>query len=440
MRKIKLVIFSSILHDNVSVMGSREPLFEALRGFAEVELVYPAMLSSDRNRFRSMFDYDGSSSGKDILVNDENTRTVCFIATGGTEELFRQYMDLIPRPVILLSDGFHNSLAAAFEISTFLESNGIGCCLLNAPLDYNPLYFKTLEQKIFGEIPPISAEDLSSRNCSPYFGKADRKVLSGKRIGLLGQASSWLIASEIDVPLVEAEYGVKFVNVPLSDVENAFASVDEQDRTVKKTVLKMSGYLSDGRTEADLVKAARLYAAIRSICSDNKLDAVTVKCFGLLESCSTTACLALALLNDEGTVAGCEGDIPALWTMLYAREVLGKQSFMANPSSSNRSELTIDFGHCTIPLGMVHGYRLPSHFESSTGIGISGSLPSGRYRIIKFSGKALDRFYSVEGSVIMNTNVPQRCRTQVRFKFDCEEDFNGFFTTAKGNHIILLPL
>lgn len=417
MKKIRLVLFASMLHESGSVLGSREPLFEALRSFSDLEISYPT-----------------------LPLKNDGCRTICFIATGGTEELFRQYMQAnnLHEPVILLSDGFHNSLAAAFEISTFLMQSGKECCLLNAPLDYNPDYFKTFGQKIFGSIPPIASDDLSSRNTSPYITKGELNLLARQRIGLIGGSSPWLISSDIDRTAVESTYGVSFTDIPLSKVESAYAGMSSDDRRVKKIVTTMERYLSGDRTPSDLEKAARLYAALKDICSEYKLNALSVKCFDLLHEARTTACLALALLNDEGIVAGCEGDVQALWTMLYAKLALKRQAFMANPSSSNRAELTIDFAHCTVPLGMLHGYRLPSHFESSIGIGIAGSIPSGRYRILKFSGSRLDRFYSVSGSILMNTNVPQRCRTQIRFKFDSEADYNGFFTTAKGNHVILV--
>lgn len=435
MRKIKLILFSSALHDGASVMSSREPLFNALRSFAELEIIYPSMLCTGN----ANGPYDGSTDNK-TLETGKDERTICFIATGGTEELFRQFMDFVPKPVTLLSDGFHNSLAASFEISTYLEQNGIEFTLLNAPLDYNPNYFKTLEQKIFGELPPIQSDDLSSRNQHPLYEKSDRKALAGKKLGLIGGSSSWLISSNVDTAYVEAEYGVKFISIPLSEVEELYKAVSEEDSAVKKICNRMVGLITDDRQPKDLADAARMYVALKQISLKYQLDALTLKCFGLLDSCKTTACLALSLLNDEGVVSGCEGDVPSLWTMLYAKEVLGKTTFMCNPSSSNRAELTLDLAHCTIPLSMVHGYRLPSHFESSIGIGVAGSMPSGRYRIIKFSGSKLDRFYSVEGNLIMNTNVAQRCRTQIRFKFDNEADFNGFFTTTKSNHVMMVAL
>ena len=179
--------------------------------------------------------------------------------------------------------------------------------------------------------------------------------------------------------------------------------------------------------------------ALMKLVEKYRLTALTVKCFDLLDSCRTTACLALARLNDDGIVSGCEGDIPALWTMMavYARR--GKVPFMANPSSSDRERLRVDFAHCTVPTSMTESFTLPTHFESGIGVGIAGILPTGRYSVVKIGGRRLDRFYGAEGTVTANTKIVQRCRTQVSFRFDSPEDFDRFFANRLGNHIVLVP-
>ena len=430
--KLHLVIFSSALHDNTSVMGSRLELFEGLRRFAELDLVYPSMLATatDVNG-----QFDGSTSTGRTLVDAENEKTLCFIATGGTEEIFRNYAEALPRPVLLLSDGLHNSFAASFEIKSYLAQRGIASTLFNAPLDENPEFYKSLEESLFGaETVP---DTLTPSEPLPKFPKAVVKAFEKTRIGLIGGASDWLIASGIDREAVTKNYGSTFVDIPLRDLEVAFAAMPDDTPELRSVCTRLERFLTDDRTPEQLREAARMYLALRKICVDKNLNALTIKCFGLLNSCHTTACLALSLLNDEGIVSGCEGDIPALWTILYARYAYGVPAFMANPSSSNRREWTIDFAHCTIPLTMVHGYRLPSHFESQTGIGIAGSVPSGRYRILKISGEKLDQYYAATGDIIMNTNIPQRCRTQIRFRFASEAEFDRFFRVSKGNHIIL---
>jgi L-fucose isomerase and related proteins len=430
---VNLVIFSSMLHDNESVMNSRKALFEGIRSFANLEITYPSALAAGSPVLESLMD-GGNRAGRS-LPNGNHCKTVCFIATGGTEEIFRNYVESLPRPVLLLSDGLHNSFAASFEIRTYLTQRGIRSLLMNAPLECGPEFFAYMEEALFGE---QESPDLSTPSDPlPKFPKAVLKAFDRMRIGLIGGASGWLISSDIDRAAVEQTYGVKFVVIPLSELEEDFTAVSEEDPALDEIVGKMQGFLSGGRTPEDLRKAARMYIALKKLIADNELNALTLKCFGILNSCRTTACLALSLLNDEGIIAGCEGDIPALWTMMYVNYAFGQSAFMANPASSNRKELTIDFAHCTIPLAMVHGYRLPSHFESNSGIGIAGSVPSGRYRIIKIYGEHLDQYYETSGDLLMNTNIPQRCRTQIRFRFSSEEEFNRFIRVSKGNHIIL---
>lgn len=431
---VNLVIFSSMLHDNESVMNSRKALFDGIRSFANLEITYPSALAAGSPTLESLMD-GGNRYANRTLPNEGPVKTVCFIATGGTEEIFQNYVEALPRPVLLLSDGLHNSFAASFEIRTYLTQRGIPSLLMNAPLDCGPEFFAYMEEVLFGA---MESPDLSTPSDPlPKFPKSLMKAFDRKRIGLVGGASGWLISSDIDRAAIEQKYGVIFVDIPLSELEEIFAAVPDDDPALAGIVEKMRGFLSGDRTPDDLRQAAKMYAALKKLISDNELNALTLKCFGILNSCCTTACLALSLLNDEGLVSGCEGDIPALWTMLYTRYALNQPAFMANPASSNRKELTIDFAHCTIPLTMVHGYRLPSHFESNSGIGIAGSVPSGRYRILKIYGKELDQYYETTGDLLMNTNIPQRCRTQIRFRFASAEEFDRFIRVSKGNHIIL---
>ncbi len=435
MKRLKLIIFASELHNNASVMNTRSEMFGELRKITDLRIDYPTSLIANTSRISKYI--DGGLPADSRTIGDEDSATICFIATGGTEEIFRNYTDTLPEKVILLSDGFHNSLAAALEISSFLGSRGISYTHFNAPLDYNADFFRKMVESIFSSTESGPAQ-ASEPDTVPELPKAVHNALSKTKIGLIGGKSSWLIASDIDREAVTKRYGTSFINVSIEAVEKAFGMINDSNPKVTAVVTRMEKSLSPDRNGEALLEAAKMYVALKEICNKYSLNAITIKCFDLISSCRTTACLALALLNEEGIVSGCEGDIPALWTMLYAKLALGRASFMCNPSSMNSEELTLDLAHCTIPLNMVHGFRLPSHFESSIGIGIAGSVPSGNFEIIKFSGKELEHFYRAEGEVIMNTNIPQRCRTQLRFKFENKECFDRFLSTDKGNHVVLV--
>ena len=202
---VNLVIFSSMLHDNESVMNSRKELFDGIRSFANLEITYPSSLAAGSPTLESLID-GGNRYASRTLPHEGSCKTVCFIATGGTEEIFRNYVEALPRPVLLLCDGLHNSFAASCEIRTYLSRLGIKSLLMNAPLDCRPEFFAYMEEALFGA---EQARDLPSPSEPlPKFPKSLLRTFERKRIGLVGGASGWLIASDIDLTSVEQTYGV----------------------------------------------------------------------------------------------------------------------------------------------------------------------------------------------------------------------------------------
>lgn len=412
--EIDLILFASPLHSQESIMEARKPLFNALKGIGLLNIIKPE-------------DFKCKSA-------DENKLTICFIATGGTEEEFSKIADIIPSPILIMSDGYHNSLAASFEIVTWLKQKGIKHKFINIPLSFNNL-------DIISELPSDQLEKKESHtfeNKEPnsielrtiYNNPKVKEVLSKTIIGLIGGQSSWLISSNVDKKYITEKYGVRFINIDIDEIINAFQAT--QDSSIPD-------YNIDNNQNLEVLKALRMTKVLENICKKYSLTALTIKCFDLLKPSSTTSCLALAILNDRGIVSGCEGDIPALWTMIVAKALYGNSTFMSNPSSASKQELSIDFAHCTIPLSLVKSYTLPTHFESNIGIGIAGVLPVGKYSIMKIGGERLDKLYQVDGSISENTNIIQRCRTQIKFKFPCETDYHSFFSNRLGNHVIIIP-
>ena len=385
-----IIIFASQLHSLGSIMGRRE---EALRRYFAPEEIH-------FHTYEENFEPAG--------------RTACFIATGGTEELFARVWERLPKPVLLLSDGYHNSFAAAFEIASFLEQRGVEHKLVNLPLEDAEA---GCDAPAAGDAAPLP---------DPYTEPVLAQ-LAKQRIGLIGGASSWLISSGIDREAVTAKFGAQFIDIPISELEAEYkatpaAEIDDEAQTYSREAL------------AD---AERMYRALKAICLRYSLTALTIKCFDLLDSCKTTSCLALARLSDEGIISGCEGDIPSLWTLIVANAMTGHPAFMANPSSSNPADNTVDFAHCTIPISMTERYTLPSHFESGIGIGVAGIITPGPCKILKIGGSCLDKIYHAQGGITLNTRIPERCRTQVRFRFPNRGEFDRFIANRLGNHIIL---
>lgn len=447
--QINLSLISSSLHNITELSQKRMEVIEALKALGDVSI------------FKNS---SPASCGIEIATGE--IVNVAYILTGGTESLFiKLFGENCSRlgNITIISDAYHNSLAASQEICTWLYNNGVQHRHIHIPLHSPDATLNRLPTLLCAESPAPQrcecnagvaairegAEAATAEAASTEAATADAlvKALGGCTIGLIGEASPWLIASGIDKEALSKRCGVSFREICIGTLANKYLGYRElwKNHTLSagaraeldEVLCRFSCSLEGDRTTEDLSDAAIMYLALASLCKEEHLDAVTVKCFDLLSSCKTTACLALALLNDNGVIAGCEGDIPSICTMLAIYKALGRPSFMANPASIDSDNLSIDFAHCTIPTAMVENCTLPSHFESGIGIGINGEVPLGNYTLCKLSGKTLERSLICNGRLVKGEYLSNRCRTQVRFIFESKAEFDAFCKARVGNHIIL---
>ncbi len=405
---LTLVVFASSIHDGLTVAASRENIY---------------------SEFKSRYALKVVSSQEYEPIKGQEELAIAFIATGGTEQTFLNDWQKFTRPLVILSDSFHNSLAASLEISSWMNNNGIKHRHINFPISPSKKFLEELHDEI----------------ALLYNIQRAFKEISNTRIGLFGDPSPWLISSDVNKEMITQKFGAKFIDIPISLLENNFNAFSKYQgkyamNSAESTMLlnNLTSHIEKSRTENDLFEAVKLYNSLKDLIQKNELNALSIKCFDIINTCKTTACLALSIFNDRGLVSGCEGDIPTLWSMIIARALLNKTSFMANPSSIDRSDNTVDFSHCTAPLSMSDSFALPSHYESQSGIGISAKLSLGKYTIFKCGGPNLDRFIAINGEIIQNTDVVERCRTQIKFRFKSGDDMDDFLNSHLGNHVIII--
>lgn len=388
---INLITFASVLHKQASVRSSHEVLLTELEKYFTLHFI----------------DYQHID-----LIKKEDF-CILFIATGGVERLFVQHFEQLPRPTILLADGMQNSLAATLEISSWLRTRGMKSEILHGDSI-------NIVKRIF-----VLASNFKAQ-----------KNLQNNRIGVVGTPSNWLISSNVDYLLAKQRWGVEYVDIPLEQVYQYYAQTNDDEVGETSARLAEKALACREGTPEDMLKAMRLYVALKRVAEEEKLQALTLSCFRLIKHIDTTGCLALALLNDEGIIAGCEGDLQSVFTLLAAQAVTGKTGFMANPSIIKTATNELVLAHCTIGLKQTEQYILRSHFETESGIGIQGILPTGDITLLKCGGECLDEYYLTTGTLTENTNYINMCRTQVRVRLN--SSVNYFLRNPLGNHHILL--
>ena len=348
--------------------------------------------------------------GADFSSFGTHDLDLIYVRTGGSESLFKSLLpEMLARGTeryYLLTSGKSNSLAASLEILSYLRQQGLKGEVLHGSSDYLRQRVQVLETVSMG-----------------------RRKLSGTRIGVIGQPSDWLIASHADPMALADKLGVKLVEIPMEELLQEIAKAP-------------SNPAPEGEKMADNVKksypgATRIYHALQVLVERYGLGAFTLRCFDLLTSVKNTGCLALASFNADGIPASCEGDVPALLSMMVCQALTGSTGFQANPARIDAESGQMLFAHCTVPFNMVKDWQYDTHFESGIGVGIHGNLPEGPVTVFKLSGK-LDRHFAAEGTLLYNQYEDHLCRTQVMLQLT-PEDARYFLTDPIGNHHIILP-
>lgn len=249
------------------------------------------------------------------------------------------------------------------------------------------------------------------------------------KLGIIGFPSDWLISCHVEKEVAKDVFDIELVDINIDEVETNYHRFENNQIP--------EGKFKASWDQKELQKAYSLYLAIKQITIDHNLEGFTIRCFDLLSSLKTTSCLALALLNSEGIIATCEGDVPAMITMYVAKKIADRESFQANPSLIDVDKNQMIIAHCTLPLNMCTSYTFKTHFESGIGVGIKGELKEDRVNVLRLNS-ALNKFVILKGKIIENLNRDNLCRTQIVIQYDKDSDVKYFLKNPLGNHHIVI--
>ena len=353
---------------------------------------------------------------EDLLIM-ENAKDALFdvilIGSGGTESLFLKRLEDFKEPLVILSTSRNNSLPAALEIKTYLENKNKLCFLLSGEENHIASMFKHIATII-----------------SAYHSLKDNNL------GVIGGASSWLISSPIEPKVIYQNYKMNVVKIKMTELYDLIDEV-EGEMLDQKEIPHSNELINKYQDKEVIHQALVIYVALKRLVKKYDLKGLTIRCFDLLKKYNNTACLALALLNEEGITAGCEGDIFALLTMHVVNALTGRSSFMANPSKFNYEDNSLLLAHCTVPLNMTSSYSLTTHFESGLGIGVRGEMPEGRVTICKIAPDyTLENCVCLPANIKDNPNLEGYCRTQISVALN-EDGLLELLKASFGNHLIV---
>ncbi len=386
MNKVGVIVRASALHDKDKVRALRDRLLSEMRMASGLTIEETSQPSPEH-------------------------LTAILVLTGGVEREVLKTVAQLPSPTLLIAHPGHNSLPASLEVLARIRQDGG-------------------EGRILYGSSEAIAEGLKQELALSSAWNAFRF----SRIGVIGEPSDWLVASDVDRAFLKGRLSIELVHVAMDDL---LARIEKASAPRKDVTAFVKGARAVAEASGDDVRGAvQIYYGLRSLVDEHRLSACTVRCFDLAKKLKNTGCYALSRLNDEGIPAGCEGDLQSLFSLYLAYLLSGQTAFMANIADIDAPGRSIGIAHCMCPLSMAPSYTVRSHFETGLGVGISGTVPQGPCTLFRLGGERLDNLFIREGTVAEIAFREDLCRTQVRVQ--TEEPVDDLLTSPLGNHHILV--
>lgn len=358
-------------------------------------------------------------SEKDAAIN---IPVFFLVLTGGTEQkiltLNKTRKEIYPNePIVLLAHKSNNSLPAALEILARIQQDG---------KEGKIIYLDEKSDKWKSDILK------TVKYINIYYQLLETKI------GLIGESSDWLVASSPETTTVRNVWGAEVEKININELLESVDGIRESEIYNNYNELTGNAYAVKEPSEKELLHSVKVYAVLKKLIAEYSLTALTVRCFDLVTGLKTTGCFALSKLNDEGTMAGCEGDMVSTIGMIWIKYLTGHTAWMANPARLDEENNSLWLAHCTVPVSIIEKYELRSHFESGLGVGIQGEFAKTKVTLLRLGGKNLDKVWIAEGEITGCGNDDNLCRTQVHIKLDPPARTADLLNAPLGNHILMV--
>ncbi len=382
--------------------------------------IYPVSspICQSRNKIiESLLEKFNSKSIEFKLLNDIDNRKNPFaflILTGGSEHEVISLVKHIEDPVLFIAHPEENSFPASLEILGKLsQMNRKGKIIL-------------VNEK------GSTLEEL--KNSIKIMETAEK--LKHSKTGLIGNPSQWLVASSPDTNTITGTWGPEIIKVPVKELIEETEQIDDREAGIHAEEFSRKGETTIEPDMKEILKAVKIYIGTKKIVERYNLQSITMECFKLLNDLHSTGCYAMSRLNDEGIIAGCEGDLPGTLTMTWMYYLTGEIPFMANPQDIDIDNNILWIAHCTIARKLLKSYIIRSHFESSTGVALQGKIKKGPVTLGRIGGEDLKKVSVTNGTIIENEINENRCRTQLKLKL--EDSVKYFLKNPLANHHIMI--
>ena len=215
--------------------------------------------------------------------------------------------------------------------------------------------------------------------------------------------------------------GSKLIRVTVDELRKEYETTDfdKAKEIAEKWASEAQSVEAD---KEEIVKAARMYLAMKKLMEKYGAEAITIDCFppghkGL----PAYPCLGFFQLLNEGYVATCEADLDSCITQATIQFLTGRPGFVSDPVI-DQGKGQIIYAHCLAAAkvygkdGIMMPYRIKTHSEERAGVSVQTYWPVGEpITTVKFN--IAQKAMSIHsGRIVNNVEDKRACRTKVAAK------------------------
>jgi len=230
-----------------------------------------------------------------------------------------------------------------------------------------------------------------------------RAALSSARLGILGSRAHGFFNLGIDELAFFKETGAI---VDYFDLREGYEQEITPGELAESIAHTKKLFPCGDVNEAQIEKTARLVCSLRKFIEKNRLDAVAVRCWPEFAArYGTSPCAAMSILQAEGHILACEGDIQGAASMLAFKAIGAKSPYLADLSQIDFANNFALMWHCGVaPADLWDGVSersLDTYFAGGKGVTAGFVMKSGPVHIMRIdSARGETRLLAEKGEAI----------------------------------------
>lgn len=255
-----------------------------------------------------------------------------------------------------------------------------------------------------------------------------KAALKGLKLSAIGHTPQGFgFGRALDSELL-SRFGVTLEAIEARELINKAKAYTEEEcaEYLEEAKAKVCGL--DAMPEKNVKDFARLYKAYKTYVTENKIGAISSRCWpDFFVDFGTPVCMVLSLLNAMNIPASCEADVYGALSMFIGTQFTGQSTFFGDPVAMDEKEGTITYWHCGMAacnlakcdtgaqvgvhpnrkIGPVMDFGCKASEEAT--LFRIGRKPDGTFRFFIAEGEVLDKPKQFNGtSIVVKTDTPSK--------------------------------